>query len=245
MFTALLTITMLATNAATPTGMVRIPAGSYRPLFATSGAPARVAAFAIDREPVTRGEFLRFVRVNPTWRKSAIKRVFAERSYLSDWRGDLDAGDDSALAQPVNNVSWFAARAYCDAKGQRLPTTDEWEYVAAADEKRRNATSDPAFISRLIAIYTSHRGGFRNVYGVDDLHGQTWELTEDFNSVVVADDSRGTGSGVDARDHGLYCAGAALGATDPSNYPAFLRSAVRAGLTGRSATSHVGFRCAL
>jgi formylglycine-generating enzyme required for sulfatase activity len=225
--------------------MVSIPAGSYRPLFATTGARTRVAAFSIDREPVTRGEFLRFVRANPAWRKSAIKPVFAERSYLADWRGDLDAGDESTLQEPVRQVSWFAARAYCAANGKRLPTTDEWEYVASADEKRRDATSDPTFIQRLIAIYTSHRGAFRNVYGVDALHGDAWELTDDFNSVVIPDDSRGTGSGVDARDHDLYCAGAALGARDPSNYPAFLRSATRAGLSGRSAASHVGFRCAI
>lgn len=242
MFNTLLTLAILAK---VPVGMASIPAGSYRPLFTTTSARVSVAAFAIDGEPVTHGEFLRFVRANPAWRKSAIKAVFAEHSYLSDWRGDLDAGGASTLEQPVRNVSWFAARAYCEAHGKRLPTTDEWEYVASADEKRRNATSDPAFIQRLIAIYTSHRGGFRNVYGVDALHGDAWELTDDFNSVVLPDDSRTTGSGVDARDHDLYCAGSALGATDPSNYPAFLRSAVRAGLSGRSATSHIGFRCAI
>jgi formylglycine-generating enzyme required for sulfatase activity len=242
MFNAVLVISILATS---PRGMVSVPAGSYRPLFASNGLHAHVAAFAIDREPVTRGEFLRFVRANEMWRKSAIRSVFAGRSYLEDWPNDLDAGNGAALAEPVRSVSWFAARAYCEAGGKRLPTTDEWEYVAAADETRRDATSDPSFIQRLISIYTTHRGGFRNVYGVENLHAPLWEWTDDFNDVVLSDDSRGTGSGVDARDHSLYCAGAALGAADPSNYPAFLRSAVRSGLTGRSATSHLGFRCAL
>ena len=86
--------------------------------------------------------------------------------------------------------------------------------------------------------------GFENAYGVRALHGVVWEWTLDFNSIVLDDDSRATGSGADARDRHLYCASAALGATDPSNYPAFLRHAVRAGLGARSSTSAVGFRCA-
>ena len=40
------------------------------------------------------------------------------------------------------------------------------------------------------------------------------------------------------------CAGAALGASDAANYPAFLREAVRASLTPRSTARHLGFRCA-
>ncbi len=84
----------------------------------------------------------------------------------------------------------------------------------------------------------------RNAYGVRDLHNAVWEWTLDFNSVLVGDDSRASGSGTNARDNHLSCASAALGATDPSNYPAFLRSAVRAGLTARTTMAGLGFRCA-
>lgn len=234
----------IAALLAVPRGMARIPAGSYRPLYATSAARTRVGAFAIDREPVSRNAFLLFVREHAEWRRSAIKREFAERDYLNEWRGDLDAGESRTLAAPVRHVSWFAARAYCEAQGKRLPTTDEWEYVAVASETQRDATSDPAFLQRLLDIYTSHTRGFRNVYGVSGLHGGPWEWTDDFNGVALSDDSRAAGSGVDARDHDLFCAGAALHATNPGNYPAFMRAAVRAGLTGRTASEHVGFRCA-
>ncbi len=233
-------VSILAT--ASPLRVAPIPSGSYRPLFAIHGGRVGVAAFALDREPVTRADFLRFVRANPAWRRSAVDAAAADRGYLRDWPSDLDAGSASLLAAPVRDVSWFAARAYCASRGERLPTTDEWEYVAAADERRRDATTDPAFVQRLIAIYTTGRGDFRNVYGVSGLHGGGWEWTDDFDRPSHAPDAM---SHEQAGGHDLYCAGAALGVPDPSNYPAFLRAAVRAGLTRRAATSHVGFRCAI
>jgi formylglycine-generating enzyme required for sulfatase activity len=40
------------------------------------------------------------------------------------------------------------------------------------------------------------------------------------------------------------CAGAAMGASDPSNYPALLRESFRSALTERSTARTLGFRCA-
>ena len=230
-------------------GMVRLPAGTYRPLYGQPGTDVvSVKSFMLDRDPVTRGDFLAFVRAEPRWRRSAIAPLHADRrAYLADWPGDLDAGDADALRRPVTNVSWFAARAYCASLGKRLPTVHEWEYAAAASETRRDATADPSFIQRLVTLYASRprplppaAAGFRNVYGVRGLHGLAWEWVEDFNSVLVSDDSRGVGG----RDHDAYCASAAIGALDPTNYAAFLRFAFRSGLTGRSSAESLGFRCA-
>jgi len=236
----------------TASRMAMLPAGSYRPLYAATGTRrATVAAFALDRDPVTVGEFLDFVSRHPEWRRDRVRRVFADGDYLASWLSPTDAGGPELRRQPVTQVSWFAARAYCASLGKRLPTVDEWEYAAAASEHRTHAADDPAFRARLIALYARiGRGteeesrGFVNAYGIRALHGVTWEWTLDFNSVVLDDDSRATGSGADARDRHLYCASASIGATDPADYPAFLRTAVRAGLGARSTTSTVGFRCA-
>jgi formylglycine-generating enzyme required for sulfatase activity len=229
--------------------MIAIPAGRYLPLYGRPGdAAVRVAGFRLDRDAVTRGDFLAFVREHPEWRRDSVRPLRADRAgYLAGWRAPLDVGAPAELRRPVTRVSWFAARAYCAARGKRLPTVDEWEYAAAASESRRDASRDPAFVQRLVALYAT-RGtragtvdeGERNAYGVRGLHGLVWEWTADFNSVLVSDDSREVGG----RDHDMFCASAAIGATDPTNYAAFLRYAMRAGLAGRSTLESLGFRCA-
>ena len=239
---------LLATVLAVGAQMVTLPAGTYRPLYGLPGdAPTAVAAFRLDRDPATRGEFLAFVRANPQWRRGAVRPVFADRGYLEDWRGALDAGDATDRRRPVTGVSWFAARAYCAWQGKRLPTVHEWEYAAAASATHRDAAREPAFVQRVLALYTRRpqplppvADAAANAYGLRGMHDRAWEWTADFNSVLVSDDSRGVG----ARDHALFCASAAIGATDPSNYPAFLRYAVRAGLTGRATMATLGVRCA-
>jgi len=251
---ALVAVTWTAAAAAQGAagGMARIPAGSYVPLYVAAGTPeVRVAAFRLDRYAVTRGEYLAFVRSNPKWRRDSVKAVFAGEGYLADWPAALDAGTPTDRARPATGVSWFAARAYCASTGKRLPTTDEWEYAGRASEHSRDASHDPAFMSRLITLNTAGaaeralpRRGFRNAYGVHGMHGGPWEWTDDFNSVLVSADSREAGGTGRHTDFRAVCASAAIGASDPSNYAAFLRHAFRAALDARSTIGMLGFRCA-
>jgi formylglycine-generating enzyme required for sulfatase activity len=194
---------------------------------------------------VTRGEYLEFVRAVPRWRRGRAPAALVGRAYLASWPGATDAGAEPR--RPATEVSWFAARAYCAWRQKRLPTTDEWEYVARADETRVDASRQKRFVARLLELYTSRANAaasvgstFVNRYGVADMHGLVWEWTEDFNSLLVSDDSRATAG----RDHQLFCAAGVIGATDTSNYPAFMRYGVRAALEGRSTTPGTGFRCA-
>ncbi len=232
-------------------GMAVIPAGRHERLHADAKSPGIVVGrFAIDRTPVTRGEYREFVRKHPAWRKAAASGSMARKGYLADWPSDLHPGNAS-LDSPATSVSWYAAAAYCKAIDKRLPTVDEWEYVAAASESTVNATSDRSFINRLVALYavrsTSARkavgSGFRNVYGVRDMHDLAWEWTADFKP-GVQHDAHHNRDGMEEHEHTMSCASAAIGAADPSNYPAFMRSAIRAGLDRRSTMSTLGFRCA-
>jgi formylglycine-generating enzyme len=235
--------------AGPPSGprMARIPAGRYVPLFINGRPSVQVDAFALDRHPVTRAEYLAFVRTNPRWQRGRVSAAFAEGHYLAAWPAPLAVGTLRDARRPVTEVSWFAARAFCSWRGARLPTTDEWEYAALASETSRNASRDAVFIRRLLDLYRTPRpvppvvgSGFRNAYGVSDLHGVVWEWVLDFGSVLVSDDSRATSG----RDHPLFCAAGVVDATDPNNYPAFLRYGFRAALEGRTTVGSLGFRCA-
>lgn len=233
-----------ASAAVRPAAMATVPAGRYMPLYSPDTRPVAVEAFRMDVHPVTRAQFAAFVAAEPRWRRSRVKPVFADPRYLADWPSDTEPGGDARA--PVTGVSWFAARAYCQWAGRRLPTVDEWEYAARADETRADAMSDVAHKRRVLALTTDRdaadpvRSTFRTVHGVWDLHGLVWEWVRDFNTVTVGTDSRGTSS----RDAQLYCAAGAEGATDNENYAAFLRYAFRASLEGRSTSAALGFRCA-
>ena len=239
-------------------GMVPIEGGRYQPLYRQPVRGARpdsitrravtvwVEPFAIDRRPVTNGEFLEFVRKYPQWRRSRVSPLFADDSYLRHWRGDLELGPHAPPSSPIVHVSWFAARAYCSARAKRLPTVAEWELVGAADEKHRNASTDPVFLDRLRnwyarptpAVLPAVGHGFRNLWGVEDMHGLVWEWTLDFNSALVSGESRGDAS----LERSLFCGAGASNAADFSDYAAFMRFAYRASLEARYATSGLGFR---
>lgn len=232
--------------------MVLIPAGIYSPLYKNEGDSGRVqvSSFYMDVHPVTNAEFLAFVTANPKWRRSQVKQIFADQTYLNHWAGDLDIGGHEVHAEkrPVTNVSWFAARAYAKWKGKRLPTLAEWEYTASASRERPNGADEPGFNDRILQWYSQPSPdmlpfvGARdaNYWGIHDLHGLVWEWVNDFNSALITGESRGD-SGLERK---LYCGSGSIGSSDVSNYAAFMRYAFRSSLKAQYAVSNLGFRCA-
>ena len=135
---------------------IAIPAGSITSVLANDAAPGAVVvnAFSLRATPVTNGEYLAFVKTHHEWQRGRTPSLFADASYLNSWRGPIIPGDGSRLQQPVTSVSWFAAQAFCEAEGARLPTWLEWEYIAAADETKPDARSDPAWRARILSWYS-------------------------------------------------------------------------------------------
>jgi len=205
-----------------------------------------VTAFDMDVTPVTNADFLAFVTAHPEWRRSSIKRIYADAVYLRHWRGDLDPGPGAPADSPVVYVSWFAARAYLSTVGKDLPTVDQWEYVAAASARARDASRDPALLAALRDWYGRPTppvlGGVGrtrpNAYGVADLHGLVWEWTIDFNASLVTGESRADS----ALDRSRYCGSSATGASDFDDYAAFMRYAFRSSLEARYDIGNLGFR---
>lgn len=231
--------------------VIKIPTGSYTPLYRPNDTTVTidVSGFSIDRHLVTNRDFVAFVEKQPGWSKESAPVLYRDDNYLGHWNGSPARPKASQAKVAVTQVSWFAAEEYCEWQGGRLPTVDEWEYVAAADEKSPDATRDPVFVDKLLAWYsrpahtevlTPIGKGKPNYYGVEDMHNLVWEWTYDFNSVFVTGDNR-----QDADDmKNLFCGGAAATAQNKSDYAAFMRYALRNSLQASYTLERLGFRCA-
>jgi len=229
--------------------MVQIPAGIYKPLYPGKNEPSqrKVSAFQLDLHPVTQAQFARFVFEVPQWRRSQVSRLWADEGYLQNWTSDL-AGPQEAEQAPVTHVSWFAARAYAEWAGQRLPTLPEWEYVGQASQTDSFGRDDPTYQQTILNWYakptpTTHTAVMENsanYFGIHDMHGLVWEWVEDFNSALVTGESRGDAG----LERNLFCGSGSLGSADPRDYAAFMRFAFRSSLEGSYTLQNLGFRCA-
>jgi formylglycine-generating enzyme required for sulfatase activity len=190
----------------------------------------------LDRHEVTVAEFAEFVAA--TGHETAAER--AGYSWVGPFKvGGLDwrrpDGERDALAEgarhPVVHVSAADAAAYCRYRGERLPTRDEWEYLARGPERRAFPWGDRWDPER--AAWGSDRdastrpvGSFATGAGPRghlDLAGNVWEWTS----------SRGP-------DGRSVLKGGSYREANPAN----LRTAAELRGAGDDTSSDWGFRCA-
>ena len=143
-----------------------------------------LAAFFIDRYPVTNARFAEFL--------NAVGPFNAKRERLFDI-DDPDAkihrtGGTWTAARgyedhPVVEASWAGARDYCAWRGRRLPSEAEWEKAARGTDGRRypwgNSSPDRSraqFSARFneTAPVRAFSAG-ASPYGVQDMAGNAWE----------------------------------------------------------------------
>jgi formylglycine-generating enzyme required for sulfatase activity len=166
------------TAAAQSPDYVRIPPGSFEPLFAPGQQVTFDQPLLMSRTEVTVRQFRRFVEAagyvtyherqdrTPGWQKHS-------------WR---DPGFALSEGQPVVNVTLADAAAYCGWDGGRLPTEAEWEYASRAGAKSRHHfgdTLDPQYAwYRENSEGTLPDAGSRrpNPWGLFDTEGSVWEL---------------------------------------------------------------------
>ena len=191
---------------AVPEGMVLIPAGSF--LMGSEDEEAwaneqpvhtvHLNAFYMDAHEVTNAEYKAFVDANPQWQKDNIDDLFHSGYYLYHWTGtDYPPGKAD---HPVR-VNWYAAMAYAEWAGKRLPTEAEWEYAARGGlaGKKYPWGDDEPTPAHASYWHTSPPGlpavgqYAANGYGLYDMAGNLWEWCLDAYDVdfyAVSDDSR-------------------------------------------------------
>ena len=173
-----------------PEGMVLIPADEYQMGGSHSTMPrlreqhppvhtVAVDAFFIDKYEVTNAQFQKFVLANPDWGKGQIDRAFHNGHYLAHWNGnDYPSGKAD---HPVVYVSWYAAMAYAQWVGKRLPMEREWLYAGRGGVPGKNLswgttpyTTEANYINK--ADDTMPVGKYPpNGYGLYDMLGNVWE----------------------------------------------------------------------
>lgn len=174
------------TSVLAPAGMVEIPAGSFGfdasnpdpfiPYPANSnGETLEMERFFMDEYPVTNKDFDEFLK------KSDYQPV-DQVNFLKHWSdGIIPAGEQKF---PVVWVSQEDASAYCNFYGKRLPSEAEWQYAGQGTDGRKwpwgndfdstlcnNATGKPTPVDKF--------SGVSSPYGVKDMVGNVWQLTQD------------------------------------------------------------------
>lgn len=227
---------------------VRIDGGHFTQpvLLDNEQRTVRIDGFRLDATQVSNADFLAFLRQAPEWRRDQAPSLFRDNRYLAHWPAPDALGEgDAAPDRPVTRVSWYAARAYCEARGGRLPTLDEWEY-ASARQREISGQSDEAYAAELFDWYTNPGSGRLapvgsgpdRGLGIHDLHGLVLEWVEDFQLLV------GSGENVDLLAGSCGDTARLMPEFDPAHYATFLRYQSRSNYTAATTTSTLGFRCA-
>ena len=150
-----------------------------------------VDSFFMDTYPVTNAQFKMFIDTNPQWRKptdlyfwnikwnQSKSKPEHDGDYLKHWH-ENNYPDEKAN-HPVTWVSWYAAMAYAEWIGKRLPTEAEWEKAV------RGGVSGQTYpwgntLDATMANYNNTIGDTTEVgqypangYGLYDMVGNVWE----------------------------------------------------------------------
>ena len=177
-------------SASVPINMVLIPASDF--LMGSDDGwnndeqpvhTVYVDAFYMDVYEVTNAQYKRFVDANPQWQKDYIPDKYHDGDYLWHWNGNsYPSGNGN---HPVVWVSWYAAMAYAQWAGKRLPTEAEWEKAARGGLVGKKypwgdvIDANKANYEHNVGDTTPVGNYAPNGYGLYDMTGNVWEWCVD------------------------------------------------------------------
>jgi serine/threonine-protein kinase len=260
--------------------MVEVPAGDFiMGSLNGEGSPDEhpqhtvyLDAYSIDQTEVTNAMFSKFVE-NTGYITQAEKVDYSYyyqnnssvRVVSADWAHPV--GPASSINDlennPVVNVSWEDAAAYCAWAGKRLPTEAEWEKAARGTDGRTypwgNQLScsmgnfdDETIIDSFTILNQPNCDGFsrtspvgsfiagKSPYGALDMAGNVWEWVNDWYSKnYYTENNSNYPQGPSSSDVGRVLRGGSWYTEEN-----FLRSAYRDANHPLYTNDSIGFRCA-
>lgn len=212
-----------------------------------------IGSFYLDRTEVTNAQFKRFVEQNPDWQKERIAAALHNKKYLQNWAGNsFPAGQEN---YPVVFVSWYAAAAYCQTQGKRLPTEAEWEFAARGGLEGKTFPWGDEMPDKTRANYaesglkgaTAVAGYPANGYGLYDMAGNVWEYLADEWQEYTPAPQDGSSAATVFRDRGYLQVKTrrAIRGGSYAGAPVNMLVTYRDSHLPENAGDHVGFRCAM
>ena len=200
-------------------------------------------AFYMDIHEVTNAQYKKFVDANPEWRKKGNYTKYHDRNYLAHWHGNnYPSGKGN---YPVVYVSWYAAMAYAEWAGKRLPTEAEWEKAArgglAGQKFLRGISQSNRGIGTPVGIYAP------NPYGLYGMADRVWEwCLDEYDRYFYKNSPRenpiARGSTIQPID-GLISSRRQRVSRGGKWYPGYVRVAVRPEASAVSTYPFISFRC--
>ncbi len=158
--------------------------------------PIQMHSFYMDKHPVTNQEYYEFIRQTGYYPEDPA-------NFLKHWKNGIPLKSDRQ--KPVTYVSYEDANAYAKWSGKRLPSELEWQYAAQSDElwpwpwskldtikRETEYVTNTLTVSRLKGVgtyYCNPGNGILdpigkypmgdNRFGISDLVGTVWQLTND------------------------------------------------------------------
>lgn len=168
----------------------------------TANAPRHrvwLDTFWLDRYQVTNADFEKFVAAtghvteaerqgSGSVRKSQDGKWGWFTVQGAQWRSPQGPGSSTLANQPVLQVSWDDAHAYCRWAGKVMPTSAQWEKAARGTDERSypwgNDWSDAKHSNSAKTVgHTTPVGSYpsgASPYGALDMTGNVWEWAADW-----------------------------------------------------------------
>jgi formylglycine-generating enzyme required for sulfatase activity len=232
-----------------PSGLVDVNAFYIDKYETTNGQFAaflneKAANILTNGEKITlHGDLLYYLHIPPRWKDATLNRqdtIF--------WNGGTKyTAYQYYENNPVEYVTWFGAKAYCEWRGARLPTEAEWEKAARGTDGRaypwgEDINADFAFFHNGISEYSTTDVGIyeagKSTYGVYDLAGNVMEWVSSLYLPYPYSATDGR-EDLDARGNRVL-----RGSIYSSNDVNIIYSAQRKSLNPGISDAYVGFRCA-